>query len=80
MWMAGIGLYGAAASKLGTLGPSLGWAILMSTMVLVANLTGLLSGEWREAPRPARRKLAAGVAQLIIAIAGLAWANALSAP
>ncbi len=79
MWMAGIGLYGAGATKLGRLGPSLGWAILMSSMVLVANLLGLATGEWKASPRPARQKLACGVGLLIVAIAGLAWANGLQA-
>jgi L-rhamnose-H+ transport protein len=76
MWMAGIALYGAGARKLGPLGTSLGWGILMSSMVLVANVFGIAAGEWSEAPRPAKRRLAAGVLLLLLAIGGLASANA----
>jgi L-rhamnose-H+ transport protein len=75
MWMAGIGLYGAGARKLGDLGPSLGWAILMSSMVLVANVLGVLTGEWRGAPRVAQRRLWFGISILIAAISCLGYAN-----
>ena len=75
VWMAGIGLYGAGARKLGDLGPSLGWAILMSSMVLVANVLGVLTGEWRGAPRVAQRRLWLGISILIAAISCLGYAN-----
>jgi L-rhamnose-H+ transport protein len=78
MWMAGIALYGSGARHLGTLGPSLGWAMLMASMVVAANLFGLFTGEWTEAPDSAKRLLRSGVALLIFAIAGLGYANALS--
>jgi L-rhamnose-H+ transport protein len=77
LWMAGMALYGIGADRLGRLGPSLGWAILMSSMVLVANALGVLTGEWRSSPRWARRRLAAGLALLLLAIAGLGYANSL---
>jgi hypothetical protein len=75
--MAGMALYGIGANRLGRLGPSLGWAILMSSMVLVANALGVLSGEWRSAPRRAMRQLAVGLALLLVAITGLGYANSL---
>jgi L-rhamnose-H+ transport protein len=78
MWMAGIGLYGRGARNLGALGPSLGWAILMASMVLAANVFGLFTGEWTEAPASSKRLLGIGVALLMIAITGLGYANALS--
>ena len=53
------------------------WQVVAA--LLVANLLGILSGEWREAPSAARGRLAAGVGLLMVAIAGLAWANALQA-
>ncbi len=75
MWMSGIALYGMGASRLGELGKSLGWAIFMSSMVLVANALGVLSGEWRGAPSSANRNLAQGIMILLAAIAGLGYAN-----
>lgn len=77
LWMSGMALYGIGASRLGRLGSSLGWAILMSSMVLVANALGVLSGEWRAAPPRARRQLAVGLALLLVAIAGLGYANSI---
>lgn len=77
MWLVGMLLYGAGSAKLGALGPSLGWAILMSSMVLVANVLGLLTGEWKGAPAASRRQLALGVLLLMLAISGLGYANQL---
>jgi L-rhamnose-H+ transport protein len=78
IWMSGIALYGVAARKLGQLGPSLGWAMLMASMVLVANLFGILTREWTEAPQSSKNLLRIGVLLLILAIAGLGYANTLS--
>lgn len=75
MWMGGFLFYGAGARKLGELGPSIGWAILMSAVVLTANLLGLLTGEWKGAPRSSLRQLVAGIGVLIVAIALLGYAN-----
>jgi L-rhamnose-H+ transport protein len=78
LWMAGFALYGAGARKLGDLGPSLGWPIMMSTMVLTANISGLLTREWEGAPHSSKRQLAFGVLLLLVAIAGLGYTNRLS--
>jgi L-rhamnose-H+ transport protein len=75
MWMAGIMLYGIGARTLGNLGGSLGWAMLMASMVLVSNALGLLTGEWREAPASAKNQLAVGIAILLLAILILGYAN-----
>jgi L-rhamnose-H+ transport protein len=75
LWMGGFWLYGLGARRLGDLGPSLGWAILMSTMVLAANVLGFASGEWNAAPRAAKRQLGQGVLLLLLAIIGLGYAN-----
>ena len=77
LWMGGFFLYGAGAGKLGHLGPSLGWGILMSTMVMTANILGILSGEWRGAPSSARRRLGQGLLLLFVAITMLGYANSL---
>lgn len=78
MWMGGFALYGPGSRALGELGPSLGWAILMSTMVIAANLLGLATGEWADAPGTARRRLAGGIALLLLAIIGLGYSNGLN--
>jgi L-rhamnose-H+ transport protein len=78
LWMSGFALYGAGARTLGVLGPSLGWAILMATMVLAANISGLLTGEWDAAPRLSKRQLALGVLVLLVAISALGYTNRMS--
>jgi L-rhamnose-H+ transport protein len=78
IWMGGFFLYGAGAGKLGALGSSLGWGILMSTMVMTANVLGILTGEWRDAPLVAKYRLGQGLLILMLAIAGLGYANSLS--
>lgn len=79
MWMAGISLYGVGARRMGAMGTSVGWAVLMSSMVLVANILGLASGEWTCAPRRSRRHLMTGLVLLLAAIAALGYTNRLAA-
>ncbi|MPY90242.1 MAG: hypothetical protein GEU99_20250 [Luteitalea sp.] len=74
-WIGGFVFYGAGALRMGALGPSLGWAILMSMMVATANLLGLVTGEWRDAPSASARRLYGGLLLLLLAIAGLGYAN-----
>jgi hypothetical protein len=73
--MAGISLYGIGARYMGPMGASLGWAVLMSSVVLMANILGMASGEWTGAPAQSRRGLIAGLALLLIAIAALGYTN-----
>lgn len=75
LWMLGFALYGAGTSRLGALGPSFGWAAMMSTVVLTANLLGIYTGEWRGAPSPSIRKLWLGMGLLLAAMIGLGTAN-----
>lgn len=75
LWMGGFFFYGIGARRLGVLGPSLGWAILMSTMVLVANILGFATGEWYGAPSRARSRLTQGLLLLLLAIVGLGYTN-----
>ncbi|MGH9401581.1 MAG: L-rhamnose/proton symporter RhaT [Terriglobia bacterium] len=77
LWMGGFFFYGAGARQLGELGPSLGWGIFMSTIVLAANLLGMATGEWRNAPTSAKARLAQGLVLLLLAIAGLGFSNSL---
>ena len=78
IWMASFLLYGMGSAKLGNLGLSLGWGVFMCTVVASANIVGIFSGEWRNAPASAMRQLAAGLVVLMLAIAGLAASNAMA--
>jgi L-rhamnose-H+ transport protein len=77
MWFAGMAVYGIGGDRLGALGKSLGWAMFISSMILVSTLLGVLSGEWKAAPARSRRELVVGLIVLMIAIAGLGYTNAL---
>ena len=68
LWIAGMALYGSGANQLGPLGSSIGWAILMSSIVLVANIWGVLTGEWKESGRKPLRVMGLGAFVLIVAI------------
>jgi L-rhamnose-H+ transport protein len=75
LWIAGFVCYAPGTRRLGSLGTSVGWAIMMSAMVITANLWGFLTGEWKAASRRARRLLVGGVAILILAMGVIGYAN-----
>jgi L-rhamnose-H+ transport protein len=75
MWITGFVLYGPATRLLGSLGVSVGWAVLMCTMVITANILGFVTGEWKNASRKAFGLALTGVIFLILAIAVVGYAN-----
>lgn len=70
--------YGMGAYFLGELGTSVGWAINIALSLLVANLFGFVTGEWKVAPRSSVYMLYVGLAVLIIAMVILAYGNSLA--
>ena len=66
--MAGIALYGFGAASLGVLGTSIGFPILMSSMIISANTLGVVSGEWKGAGGRPASMMAAGLVLLTGAI------------
>ena len=75
LWMGAFAVYGMSAVYLGALGTSVGWGIFQIFMILTANLSGVLTGEWRGAPPAVRLVMMGGVACLICATGLLAMAN-----
>lgn len=73
MWMGGVAVYGAAVSQLGSLGPSVGWALIQSMAIMAGSLVGLLTGEWQDAGVRFRVRMAAG---LVVLFAGMALVSA----
>lgn len=61
-------LYGSAASGLGALGTTVGWLIFMSAAIVTGNFWGILTGEWKNAPGNARRKMLVGSLLLIATV------------
>lgn len=68
-------LYGIGINELAAFGPSAGWSLFISTFVLTANISGLLTGEWRNAGTRAKRLMYAGSLSLLTAIIILGGAN-----
>jgi hypothetical protein len=67
LWMAAFALYGVSSVYLGVLGTSVGWALFQIFMIMAANVSGVLTGEWKTAPVSARRGLWTGLALLALA-------------
>jgi L-rhamnose-H+ transport protein len=76
---AGIAVYGLGAADLGRLGPSIGFPLLMSSMIVVANVLGLLGGEWKGAGSKAITVMVAGLVVLLGAMALIGYGNRPSA-
>jgi L-rhamnose-H+ transport protein len=74
-WMSAVAIYGVSSVYLGTLGTSVGWALFQIFMIITANLSGVLTGEWKGAPASARRGLWSGLGLLAIATAVIAAGN-----
>ena len=67
-----LALYGMSAIYLGPLGTSVGWGLLQIFMIMTATFSGILTGEWKHAPRDAIVSLGSGLAGLAGAIVLLA--------
>lgn len=66
LYSTSVALWGVAISPslLGTLGPSVGWALFVAMIVLTSTATGLISGEWKDAAKSSVKQLTASVCVL----------------
>ncbi|MCY3022352.1 MAG: hypothetical protein NTW87_25505 [Planctomycetota bacterium] len=69
--------FGLAFSNLGTLGISVGYAAFMSFAIIVGNVHGFRSGEWKGASRQSIAWIVAGIVILIIGVCILGKGNAM---
>jgi L-rhamnose-H+ transport protein len=77
LWMGAFAIYGVSSVYLGALGTSIGWALFQIFMIMTANLSGVLTGEWRSAPAKARQTLWIGLGLLALATVVIAAGNGL---
>lgn len=75
LWMGAFALYGMSATYLGSFGTSIGWGLFQIFMIMTATLSGVLTGEWKGAPRTATLLLVLGLGSLTGATALLAMGN-----
>ncbi|AZQ64896.1 rhamnose/proton symporter RhaT [Flammeovirga pectinis] len=73
-WFAALGVYGQGAALMGNLGPVIGWPILLGLALIISNVWGYRSGEWKGAKGPFNILLG-GLAVLIVAVCILGYAN-----
>ncbi|MCD6395461.1 MAG: hypothetical protein J7M40_18415 [Planctomycetes bacterium] len=67
--------FGLGATKLGDIGVSVGYAVFMSFAIIVGNVNGFLTGEWKGASRESINWIIGGIAVLIVGVCVLAKAN-----
>jgi L-rhamnose-H+ transport protein len=77
-WAGSTAIYGMAAANLGKLGPSIGWAILLGTAILWANILGIFTGEWKGVSKKALWVMTAGLVVLLSGICIVGWAKFLT--
>ena len=75
LWAGALLLYGIASRQLGALGTSAGWGLYQILMIISANVSGLVTGEWSGAGRRPVRALLAGLALLAVATVSMGLAN-----
>lgn len=54
LWFAALGIYGQGAALMGEMGPVVGWAMFMALALIISNLWGVYSGEWKGAGKSVR--------------------------
>jgi len=75
LWMGAVATYGVSATYLGALGTSIGWALFQIFMIMAANASGVVTGEWKGAQQRARNLLWASLLLLALATVIIALAN-----
>ncbi len=73
-WFAALGIYGQGSALMGEIGPVIGWPILLGLSLIISNIWGYRSGEWKGAKQPFRLLLI-GLAVLIVASVVLGFSN-----
>jgi L-rhamnose-H+ transport protein len=68
LWLGGIVSYGIGATLVGRYGTSVGFALFSASIILAANVDGILAGEWKSTTARTRLLLAAGMTAILAAI------------
>jgi L-rhamnose-H+ transport protein len=79
LFMSSTALYGVGATRLGVLGPSVGWGVMQIMQIVVGNLSGFLAGEWKHVEIGPVHLMFLGVGILVTASLVMAYGNFLQA-
>ena len=76
-WFAALGIYGQGSALMGTMGPIIGWPMLLGLSLIISNIWALRSGEWKDAKKPFQFMLV-GLGIIIFASVLLGYSNTIS--
>ncbi|WP_297090352.1 L-rhamnose/proton symporter RhaT [uncultured Draconibacterium sp.] len=76
-WFAALGIYGQGAALMGSIGPVIGWPMLLGLSLIISNIWAYREGEWKNVKVPFRIMLA-GLTTIIIACIVLGYSNGLN--
>lgn len=73
IWMPSIALYGRSAVMMGRLGSSAGWGIYMGMVIVISNVWGIVTGEWRGVKGKPVQLMVVGIILLLMAISFIGY-------
>jgi len=76
LWTGSVILYGYSSTRLGYLGPVLGWPLFMSVMIVTSHLWGIVTGEWKGTAAATLGAMLAGVLLLMLGFCTVAVTSA----
>lgn len=78
LWFAALGTYGQGVALMGEIGTMICWPTMLGLSLIVSNIAGMITGEWKGVAGPFKIMLA-GVAVIILATVVMAYASTLKA-
>lgn len=75
LWMGSVAIYGTATTLLGVLGASIGWSIYQICIIVMANVSGWIAGEWKGVSQGSKIILWSGLLLLAFATVAITYGN-----
>ena len=75
LWMGSVAIYGTATTLLGVLGASIGWSIYQICIIVMANVSGWIAGEWKGVSQGSKIILWNGLLLLAFATVAITYGN-----
>jgi L-rhamnose-H+ transport protein len=75
LWLGGILLYGIGATLAGRYGTSAGFVVLAASVVIAANVAGILTGEWTSVSPRTKRLLVGGMAAILLSVVVMSFGH-----
>jgi len=75
LWMGSVAIYGMATTLLGVLGASIGWSIYQICIIVMANVSGWIAGEWKGVGQYSKVILWSGIVLLGFATVAITYGN-----